>query len=161
VEVYTIPEAAKVTGRTPRAIRLQIEEGSLEAVDRGGVRVIARSALESAGLVGGRPRMVPEPAGAEWPAPVELTVRELLERVERQAIELAELMTERDEAEARHEAERRRLEVALVEARQEVEAQRDRISELEGRSMPTAVRHPVMRDSLAPLFEAAQHPPRD
>jgi ATP phosphoribosyltransferase regulatory subunit HisZ len=149
VDVYTIPEAAKLTGRTPRAIRLQIEDGALEAFEREGVRMVECSALERAGLFGGRPRVIP---GDERPAPVELTVRELLERVERQAIELAE----RDEVEGRREDERRRLETALIGARQEIERQRERIAELEGRGMRTSVRHPVMRESLAPLFEAVQ-----
>jgi hypothetical protein len=53
---YTIKEAARITGRTEKALRRRVERGTLR-VQRHGSRVeVSHRALAAAGLIEGRPR---------------------------------------------------------------------------------------------------------
>jgi hypothetical protein len=140
VDVLTIPEAARATGSSPREIRRRIERGLIRASWRGGVRVVERRELDSSlaalDAVGGTPAAGP------------IVVRELLERVERQAVELAQLRKMLEEAEARHQQDRRRLEAGLREAR----AARRHESDDQGAGGESGGAGGGMRESLAPLF---------
>lgn len=108
MRTYTVSEAAEVTGLSRKAISRRIERGSLRSLVRNGRRRIPRSELVRAGLLTDetdetpeldpRALLLPRPAAA---ADVEATggpeellvtlVRELLDRVERQASEVAQM----------------------------------------------------------------------
>ncbi|HEX2045034.1 MAG TPA: helix-turn-helix domain-containing protein [Gaiellaceae bacterium] len=108
MRTYTISEAAEVTGLSRKAIARRIERGSLRSLVRNGRRRIPRSELVRAGLLAEDadaapdldpsalllPRPVPggdlEPAGRAEDLLVAL-VRELLDRVEKQASEVAQM----------------------------------------------------------------------
>ena len=99
---YTIAEAAELVGLSRKAVARRVERGSLRSVVRDGRRLIPRSELVRTGLL-------PD-EGREWGRDVDLAelpipaatpaqqpdtalvglVRELLERVERQATEIAQ-----------------------------------------------------------------------
>ena len=51
MDAYTIPEAADLTGLTPKEVRLLIEEGGLKAFRLGGRHRIARNELVRSGLL--------------------------------------------------------------------------------------------------------------
>jgi Helix-turn-helix domain len=94
----TIAEAAQLTGLSRKAIRSRVDRGTVRAVLRDGVRRIPHSELERAGLldqagdVVAAPAAGPRAAGAGQGSPAEASViGELLDRLERQAGELAEL----------------------------------------------------------------------
>lgn len=99
---YTIAEAAELTGLSRKALARRVERGSLRSVVRNRRRLIPRSELVRAGLVtdereergmeGGVERGdTGLPAvTAESETALVLLVRDLMERVERQANELAQ-----------------------------------------------------------------------
>ncbi len=108
MRTYTISEAAELTGLSRKAISRRIERGSLRSLVRNGRRRIPRSELVRAGLLpenaDGAPELDPRTLLLPRPAPAadlkeagraeELLialVRELLDRVERQASEVAEM----------------------------------------------------------------------
>src|SRR4051794_29443280 len=72
MEAYTIPDAARVTGLSPREIRVRIEAGRLRATWRGGRRMLDRDELERAAMLaddgssaqaGGAAEPIPELGG--------------------------------------------------------------------------------------------------
>jgi excisionase family DNA binding protein len=108
MRTYTISEAAELTGFTRKAIARRVERGSLRSVVRHGRRRIPHSELERAGLISGEEEdslefdptqlLVRRPEeGQDLPLPVNATnalaavIRELFDRFERQAAELAGL----------------------------------------------------------------------
>ncbi len=108
MRTYTISEAAEVTGLSRKAISRRIERGSLRSLVRNGRRRIPRSELVRAGILPedaeGAPELDPRALLLPRPAPAadleetgraeELLValvRELLDRVERQASEVAQM----------------------------------------------------------------------
>jgi excisionase family DNA binding protein len=108
MRTYTISEAAELTGLSRKAISRRIERGSLRSLVRNGRRRIPRSELVRAGLLledaEGAPELDPRALLLPRPAPAadleetgraeELLValvRELLDRVERQASEVAQM----------------------------------------------------------------------
>jgi excisionase family DNA binding protein len=103
---YTISEAAELTGLTRKAVTRRVERGSLRSVVRRGRRLIPRSELVRAGLIApDADSRKPAPSGG-LPSPqatpsddplspfgdqaLASLLRELLERLERQASELAQ-----------------------------------------------------------------------
>jgi hypothetical protein len=120
VETYSISEAAEATNLTKKAMRNRVDRGQLRFVLRDGVRRIPRSELERAGLNVSRDRGSPEAAERQGAAPGQPTppdaMAEVLDRLERQAGELAELRVLTREADSLRE-ERARLEVAVHESR--------------------------------------------
>lgn len=108
MRTYTITEAAELTGLSRKAISRRIERGSLRSLVRNGRRRIPRSELVRAGLLSedaeGAPELDPRALLLPRTAPgrdMEETgradellvalVRELLDRVERQASEVAQM----------------------------------------------------------------------
>jgi excisionase family DNA binding protein len=108
MRTYTISEAAELTGLSRKAISRRIERGSLRSLVRNGRRRIPRSELVRAGLLledaEGAPELDPRSLLLPRPAPgadLEETgraeellvalVRELFDRVERQASEVAQM----------------------------------------------------------------------
>jgi excisionase family DNA binding protein len=108
VRTYTISEAAEITGVSRKAIARRIERGSLRSLVRNGRRRIPRSELVRAGLLpedaDGAPDL--DPGALLLPRPVPAgdleasgraedllvaLVRELLDRVEKQASEVAQM----------------------------------------------------------------------
>jgi excisionase family DNA binding protein len=104
---YTIAEAAAATGLSRKAVARRVERGSLRSVVRGGRRLIPRSELTRAGLMPPEGDAVdravsapglPSPQGAPLPDPLSplgdqalaALLRELLERLEHQAGEIAQ-----------------------------------------------------------------------
>jgi excisionase family DNA binding protein len=135
VDVFTIIEAAKAIGVNPHEVRREIEQGRLEATRRGGSRVVPRDELE---------RYVQRRAAMANLSPDDAPmVHDLFARLERQAIELAELKQALEKADERHAEDRERLLTALKDARAALHrAGRD----------PAAAPTRGMRESLAPLF---------
>jgi excisionase family DNA binding protein len=135
VEIYTISEAAELTGLSVKAIRNRVDRGQLRAVKRDGIRRIPRSELRRAGLVpdAGEPQgelpptagAAEGPSGEDSPEARTSVVGTLLERLERQASEIGELRsltsqadTQRDEREELANLIRETREAALrAEAR--------------------------------------------
>jgi excisionase family DNA binding protein len=104
---YTIAEAAELTGLSRKAVTRRVERGSLRSLVRRGRRLIPRSELVRAGLIApdadSRNRRAPSaglPSPQTTPSDDPLSpfgdqalaslLRELLERLERQASELAQ-----------------------------------------------------------------------
>ena len=117
METLTIAEAADATGLTKKAVRNRVDRGQVRAVLRDGVRRIPRSELERAGLSldareAGAGAAEGQEAAPGYPEPM----AEVLDRLERQAGELAELRVLTREADSLRE-ERDRLEAALLESR--------------------------------------------
>jgi len=119
VETLTIAEAADATGLTKKAIRNRVDRGQLRAVLRDGVRRIPRSELDRTRLseAGGGAAIRQEAAPGQGQEASGWS--ELLERLERQAGELAELRTLTREAESLRD-ERLQLQAALHERRAKV-----------------------------------------
>jgi excisionase family DNA binding protein len=132
----TLAEAAELTGLTRKALQRRIDRGSLRSVLSGGRRRIPVSELHRANLApaAADPDSPPEgllgvatgegrPAAPARVSAADLEVRELLDRLERQAAELGELRVLTrggGPLEAQVEAERRgreAAEAALHEAR--------------------------------------------
>jgi excisionase family DNA binding protein len=116
MRTFTIAETAELTGLSRKAIARRVERGSLRSVVRNGRRRIPRSELERAGLLTegdeGTPNLDPgalllprpaagglEAAGGQEDVLVTL-VRELLDRLERQSSEMAQLRALTVEAES-------------------------------------------------------------
>jgi hypothetical protein len=108
MRTYTISETAEVTGLSRKAISRRVERGSLRSLVRNGRRRIPRSELVRAGLLPedaeGAPELDPRALLLPRPAPsadpeeygraeelLVALVRELLDRVERQASEVAQM----------------------------------------------------------------------
>jgi excisionase family DNA binding protein len=140
VRTYTISEAAELTGLTRKAIARRVERGSIRSLVRNGRRRIPHSELLRTGLLAGDEveepdeleledfepeRLLPHVRSRREPGRVDPTstltalVRELVDRLERQATELATFR-----AISAH-AENLRLENDLAELRA-------RLSRLEG-----------------------------
>jgi chromosome segregation ATPase len=145
MEAYTIPDAARVTGLSPREIRVRIEEGRLRATWRGGRRMLDRDELE-------RAAMLADDASPARSGEASEPIPELVERLEEQAGELAVLQRASAERRARDERERQRLQAELDEARSELQRARVRIAELEAQGFRASLR-PAERPALTPLFE--------
>src|SRR4051812_49481782 len=96
----TIAEAAQLTGLSKDAIRSRIERGSLRVSKRGGVRRVPLDELAELGLLSG------EDVGDREP----LTTDQLLDRLERQAWQIGELMAENEALKRDLEPERARPE---------------------------------------------------
>lgn len=135
---YTIKEAAELTGLSQKAIARRVERGSLRSLVRGGRRMIPRAELIRAELVpaeGDRGESDFEPMellpDRDSALPVDESafaplVRELLNRLERQAGEIAHYRA------LTAQAESLRLERELAELR-------GRLSHLEGQSSSPAL----------------------
>src|SRR3954464_11497425 len=107
MDAYTIPEAARAVGLSPREVRLRIEEGDLRAFVRAGRRMVEQAEIDR--LV---EREEPElPALAPVPDPAE---------VRRLGQELAEVRRELGQARKRiaelEEAQRRPALTALFQS---------------------------------------------
>lgn len=124
METYTIAEAAKATALSHKAIRNRVDRGQLRVSLRDGVRRIPASELERAGLLGPAAEAAKgqEPQGGSLGGNM---LGELLDRLERQAGELAELRLISREADSLR-GERERLEAFAHE-------QRAKVVELEAR----------------------------
>jgi hypothetical protein len=124
---YTIAEASELTGLSRKAVARRIERGSLQSLVRGGRRVVPHAELVRAGLVAedGEANGPVDPAGLLSPhpppgdadgAPTDVSVvaslmRELVDRLERQAGEIAQFRA------LTVQAESLRLERELVDLR--------------------------------------------
>lgn len=123
MKTFTFAEAAEATGLTKKALRNRVYRGQIQAVLNDGVRRIPRSELEREGLLtsdgetGERHEIAPEIAH-ELSQETGL-MSNLLERLERQAGELAELRLLTREADSL-KADRDHLEAALHETRAKV-----------------------------------------
>ncbi|MDQ4019682.1 MAG: helix-turn-helix domain-containing protein, partial [Actinomycetota bacterium] len=94
---YTIAEASELTRLSRKALARRVERGSLRSVVRNGRRLIPRSELVRAGLVVEEGEERGTERGTDLPAvtgdsetALVLLIRDLMERVERQANELAQ-----------------------------------------------------------------------
>jgi hypothetical protein len=152
METLTIVEAAEASGISKKAMRNRVDRGQIRSVLRDGVRRIPRSELERAGLSAGVPfeaASLPQDDPGSPPAEAGATEawKEVLERLERQAGELAELRVltrraeslreERDRLEAavhRERAERQAAEAQLAELAQAQETDAQRLEQLMGAS---------------------------
>jgi hypothetical protein len=136
MHLQTIPEAARTCGRTPREIRLMIEDGRLTAIRQAGRWLIDPLDLPgSQGLA-----VAPEPD--RWEARAE---EEFLPGIQarRQPVEpVSEPDTDRVLS----------LEAELREMRSDLDSARIRISELEASGFGRALRGSEERGALAPLF---------
>jgi hypothetical protein len=162
MDALPLDEAARVTGRSARELRLTIEAGDLPASRQAGRWFVKRADLDrlqppeppTSG-----PRLVePLPSLEELraePHPLD----ELLARLEARAVEVAALREEREAGARREQEKAERLERELSATRMELEAARRRIEELEGHPPGPASRRPGMRDALNPLFERTRPEP--
>jgi chromosome segregation ATPase len=157
MDAYTIPEAARAAGLTPREVRVRIEEGDLRAVIRAGRRMVERAEIER---LAERPTLTaPELRAAPAPAAPTRAVEDLVARLEEQTLELARVKRTAAETRARDAAEVRRLEQDLGEARRALSRARSRIAELEA-GTSDASSHPLdQREALAPLFRRTEPKP--
>lgn len=136
MRTFTISEAAEITGVSRKAIARRVERGSLRSVVRNGRRRIPRSELVRAGLLDegaeGTPDLDPGtplvplsfPGGLEHAGRpehvLEALVRELLDRLDRQSQEMAQLRALTVEAESlRRSSELAELRVRIAELEQE------------------------------------------
>ena len=136
METYTIPEAAEISGLSPKQVRLALEGGQLRAVRTGGRWRIPRYELERAGML----------EGPQDPAPPSPSGLGAVARPQTVAGE-AERPPNDDEV--------ARLSERLAELER-------RLDELEGVAHRTD-RESSMRAALTPLFsegELAPEPPR-
>lgn len=141
METFTIAEAAEAAGITKKAMRNRVDRGQVRAVLRDGIRRIPRSELQRVGLLGAAhgaaSRHLPHEA-ASPEADHAIAIRELLDRLERQAGEISSLRALTVEADSL-KAERENLQTSLFEAQA-------RVAELEAR---------LSRRWRLPLFRAA------
>lgn len=148
VETYTIAEAARLCGIGPEALRKRLDRGTIQSLKRDGVRRIPRSELERAGL-----RIGP-------PAEASDITRELIEKIDVQATELARLRalperveTYRLQAEAEHEARQAAEARAQAEHEAYVQAEAARAAECEERERAAHERQ-VLEERLECLAQA-------
>ena len=158
MDAYTIPEAARAAGLSPREVRMRIEEGDLRAFIRAGRRMVDRSELER--LM--EKQMPPQPAlrAAPPPAASPRVVEDLVARLEEQALELARVKRTAAETRARDAAEVRKLQQDLGDARRDLSRARERIAELEsedGEYVPARLQD--QRSALTPLFRRTELEP--
>jgi len=136
MHLQTIPEAARTCGRSPREIRLMIEDGRLGAVRHGG-----RWLIDPLDLPGGEaPPLAAEP--------------ELLETRPEPGF-VPGIQPRRRPVGAISEPDTDRvlsLEAELREMRSQLDSARIRISELEASGFGRALRGSGDRGALAPLF---------
>lgn len=128
METFTIAEAAEAVGISKKAMRNRVDRGQVRATLRDGVRRIPRAELVRVGLIGAAKEAVqrhPSNEAASREATDLLAVRELLDRLERQAGEITSLRALTVEADSLRQ-EREALRDDLFEARA-------RITELEAR----------------------------
>jgi excisionase family DNA binding protein len=114
---YTIGEAAELTGLSRKAIARRVERGSLQSLVRGGRRMIPRAELARAGLIpeegevddgtmspgsalAPHPSSANDHGGTGETAALAAVVRELVDRLERQAAEIAQFRALTAEAES-------------------------------------------------------------
>jgi excisionase family DNA binding protein len=134
---YTIAEAAELTGLTRKAIARRVERGSLQSLVRGGRRMIPRAELARAGLIPEEgeihdwdpatgaalfPRRSPEEEQTDPGSSSALAtlMRELVDRLERQAGEIAHYRAITAEAESlrlAHELGELRARLTTLEGR--------------------------------------------
>jgi chromosome segregation ATPase len=159
MEAYTIPEAARVAGLTPREVRVRIEEGDLRAIIRAGQRMLEQSEIERLrerpSITAPELRSAPEPPAATLDAMEDLAVR-----LEDQALELARVKRTAAETRARDAQEVRRLEQDLGEARRALSRARERIAELESDAAEMEHRPNSQRQALTPLFRSTELQPK-
>ena len=141
MDAYTIPEAARAAGLSPREVRMRIEEGDLRAFIRAGRRMVDHSELER--LMERRMPETPMLRAAPPPKASPRVVEDLVARLEEQSLELARVRRTAAETRARDAREVRRLEQELGDARR-------RIAELESREM---------RPALSALFQNTEPTP--
>jgi hypothetical protein len=135
MHLQTIPEASRTCGRSPREIRLMIEDGRLAAVRHDGRWLI--DPLDLPGSQG--PPLAAEPDRWERPEP------EFMPGIEPRR-HPADPVPDRDDDRVLA------LEAELREMRSELDAARVRISELEASGFGRALRGSGERGALAPLF---------
>jgi DNA-binding transcriptional MerR regulator len=150
VDAYTIPEAARAAGLTPREVRVRIEEGDLRAFIRAGRRMVAHSEIE---------RLTERSSPPPTPAAPTRAAEDLVARLEEQALELARVKRTAAETRARDAAEVRSLEQDLGEVRRALSRARGRIAQLESDGAPVAARLPDQREALTPLFRSTELEP--
>jgi chromosome segregation ATPase len=150
MDAYTIPEAARAAGLTPREVRVRIEEGDLRAFVRAGQRMVERSEIE---------RLTERSSPPPPPAASTRAAEDLVARLEEQALELARVKRTAGETRARDAAEVRSLEQDLGEARRALSRARERIAELESNGASVAARPPDQREALTPLFRRTEPTP--
>jgi excisionase family DNA binding protein len=140
---YTVTEAAELVGLSRKAISRRVDRGSLRSVVRNGRRLIPRSELERAGLLpeggaargsgaaSGEPLPTIEGSEGDLAATLVTLVRELMDRVERQATEIAQFRALTVQAES-------------LRADRELTELRARLAHLEGRTTtPAGLRYPA------------------
>jgi chromosome segregation ATPase len=150
MDAYTIPEAARAVGLSPREVRMRIEEGDLHAFSRAGRRMVDRNELE---------RLFERPA-ASPPAALAPAGEDLVARLEEQALELARVKRTAAETRARDAAEVRKLQQDLGDARRQLTRARERIAELESDDAdPVPMRLQDQRSALTPLFRRTELEP--
>jgi chromosome segregation ATPase len=156
MDAYTIPEAARAAGLSPREVRVRIEEGDLRAFIRAGRRMVDRTEIER---LTERPTLTaPELRTQSSPAASNRTAEDLVARLEEQALELARVRRTAAETRARDAAEVRSLEQDLGEARRALSRAHVRIAELESEG---AHAEPArdQREALTPLFRSTEPRP--
>ena len=168
MDLLTLQQAARESGRSARELRLIVEAGDLPASRRDGRWLIERGDLEQLVLPAPPqtgPRLVEAPAPVRGPAgsssgaqppgtqPAAHPLDELLARLEARAVEVATLREERAALDPRASEKVERLERELSATRVQLEAARRLIEQLEGGKPRPAGRRPGMRDALNPLFE--------
>jgi excisionase family DNA binding protein len=130
--VYTVAEAAELTGATVKAIRNRCDRGQLRTVKRGGIRLIPLTELQRAGLLEASVELEAIEATAEAGEARELVDHALLAELAKahETIGTLRALTERSSStEAELAAERRRreqLERELQEHELELERLRRR-----------------------------------
>ena len=152
---YTIAEAAELTGLTRKALARRVERGSLQSLVRGGRRMIPHAELVRTGLIldgesGERPAATDAPAGGgEDITGTDLSLvaslmRELMDRLERQAGEIAQFR------QLTVQAESLRLEREMTELR-------SRLASLEGKPEEGGPPPAVRQWADAPTVVAQPH----
>jgi septal ring factor EnvC (AmiA/AmiB activator) len=159
MDAYTIPEAARAAGLSPREVRMRIEEGDVRAIIRAGRRMVERSELER--LVERQPQAPPPLRAAPPPMPSPHVVEDLVARLEEQALELARVKRTAAETRARDASAVRKLEQELGDARRELSRARARITELESDPERVIPRINDQRDALTPLFRRTELEPAE
>ena len=159
MRTFTIAEAAELTGLSRKAIARRVERGSLRSVVRNGRRRVPRSELVRAGLLpdadDGTPGtdpgalLLPRPApgglevGGRQEDVLAALVRELLDRLERQAAETAELRAITVQAES-------------LRLTNELSELRARIAELERGEAPTTGPSPPVAEVHSRISELSR-----
>jgi DNA-binding transcriptional MerR regulator len=120
MKTYSIREASEATGLSAKAIRSRCDREQLRTVKRGNLRLIPETELQRNGLLSGAVEAA-QGQGSEVAPPGQPLIAELLDRLERQAGELATLRALTSEAESLRETG--------VERSRELEAQVEDLSQ--------------------------------